>query len=205
VLLRSALSVTGLVFVFALARCEAQAQTSKRKLEAGAQYSTINLSAFDSRESGGGLRLTYNINEYLAVEAEGNLFEFSLGDGPPTDEVLGAQLLVGAKAGWRNRRIGVFAKVRPGVSNFPKLRIPRHLCIFSVPCDGSGRSGNRFSMDTGAVVEIYPSEKIIVRFDVGDTVIRFRNDFFFKSGSVARVNDGFSHNLQLGVGVGFRF
>ena len=204
-LLKNALSVTGLLFVFVLGRCDAQAQTIERKLEVGLHYSSIKLSAFDSREAGGGVRLTYNINDYLAVEAEGNLFEFAIGDGPPTDEVLGAQGLLGAKAGLRNRRIGVFAKLRPGVSNFPKLRIPRHLCILSVPCDGSGRSGNRFSVDTGAVVELYPTEKIIVRFDISDTMIRFRDDSFFKSTSRVSVNDGFSHNLQLGVGVGFRF
>ena len=204
-LLKSALSVTGFVIVLALVRCEAQAQTSERKLEVGLHYSSIKLSAFDSREAGGGVRLSYNINEYLAVEAEGNLFEFSIGDGPPTDEVLAAQGFLGVKAGVRNRRVGVFAKARPGVSNFPKLRIHRHLCVISVPCDGSGRSGNRFTFDTGAVVEIYPTEKIIVRFDIGDTMIRFRNDFFFKSSTINLVKDGVSHNLQLGVGVGFRF
>jgi hypothetical protein len=202
---RVVIAVVGLVLVFAQGGGEVQAQTRERKLEVGLHYSTINLSPFDSRESGGGVRLSYNINEYLAVEAEGNLFEFAIGDGPPTDEVLGAQGVLGVKAGWRNRRVGVFAKVRPGVSNFPTLRVPRHLCILSVACDGSGRSGNRFSVDTGAVVEVYPTEKIILRFDIGDTAIRFRDDFFFKSAALERINDGFSHNFQLSVGVGFRF
>ena len=103
------------------------------------------------------------------------------------------------------RRVGVFAKVRPGVANFPTLRVRRRLCNLLQPCEDAGRSGNRFALDTGAVIELYPTERIIVRLDIGDTMIRFRNDGFFESTTPMRIADGFSHNLQFGVGVGFRF
>ena len=200
--IKHALGVLALFFVFGGA--DLQAQTIEPKLEVGVHYTSIGLGAFDSREAGGGVRLSYNINDYLAVEAEGNIFEFSIGDHP-TDDVLAAQGLLGVKAGVRKGVVGVFAKVRPGVANFPMLRVNRRLCSLLLPCEGSSRSGNRFALDTGAIIEVYPTKKIIVRFDIGDTMIRFRDESFFQSSTTVGIKDGFSHNFQLGVGVGFRF
>ena len=200
--IKKALSVFALVLAFG--RCELQAQTADPKLEVGVHYTAIDLDVFDSRESGGGVRLSYNINKYLAVEAEGNIFDFRIGDHP-TDDFLAVQGLLGVKAGLRKRHLGVFAKVRPGVANFPMLKVHERFCSGLQPCEGSGRSGSRFALDTGAVVELYPTKKIIVRLDIGDTMIRFRDDSFFRSSALVRINDGFSHNFQWGVGVGFRF
>lgn len=202
--IKRALSVAALMMVFYAGRCDVLAQTDPRNFEAGVHYTAISLRAFDSTETGVGVRLSYHVNDYFTLEAEGNLFEFSIGDHP-TDDFLAAEGLLGAKTGWRNRWIGVFAKLRPGVVNFPKLKVHRHLCNLVEPCDGSGRSGNRWAVDTGAVVELYPTQKIIVRIDVGDTMIRFKDDVFFKSSTPVRINDGFSHNFQLTGGVGFRF
>jgi len=191
-----------MLFLF-LGRSDVGAQTLDRKLEVSALYSTINLQAFDSRESGVGVRLAYNINKYLAVEAEGNAFEFSIGDHP-TDEWLAAQGLLGMRAGFRGRRAGLFAKLRPGVVNFPKLRVHQRICFPLQSCEDAGKSGNRLAVDTGVVVEFYPTSKIVVRLDVGDTMIRFKGDVFFQTSSFVRIKDGFSHNLQVGGSVGFR-
>ena len=198
------LTLVAFALVMGFGQCVAQAQTADRKVEMGVHYTSVGLSSYNSREAGGGVRLSYNINDNIAIEAEGNLFEFSIGDHP-TDDVLAAQGLLGAKAGFRNKLVGVFAKLRPGVVNFPTLRVNRRFCNVLLPCEGSSRSGNRFAVDTGAVVELYPTEKIIVRLDIGDTMIRFRDDSFFRSTTRERIKDGFSHNLQFGVGVGFRF
>ena len=203
-LLKKSLSiVVSMLFLF-LGRSDVGAQTLDRKLEVSALYSTINLQAFDSRESGVGVRLAYNINKYLAVEAEGNAFEFSIGDHP-TDEWLAAQGLLGMRAGFRGRRAGLFAKLRPGVVNFPKLRVHQRFCFPMQSCEDAGKSGNRLAVDAGAVVEFYPTSKIVVRLDVGDTMIRFKDDVFFQTSSFVRIKDGFSHNLQVGGSVGFRF
>ena len=50
-----------------------------------------------------------------------------------------------------------------------------------------------FALDYGGVLELYPSRHVALRFDVGDTVIRFGNLGFT------------SHNLQITPGVAFRF
>src|ERR1044071_2885814 len=99
--IKKAFSIAALILLFSLGRCDIQAQTKERKFEVAALYTTVNLRAFDSIESGGGVRLSYNINNYVAVEAEGNIFDFSIGDHP-TDEFLAAQGLVGVKMGLRN-------------------------------------------------------------------------------------------------------
>jgi hypothetical protein len=202
--IKKSFSVVALALLFSVGRCDIQAQTDERKFEVGALYTMINLRAFDSRESGAGVRLAYNINKYLAVEAEGNVFEFAIGDHP-TDDFLAAQGLLGIKAGLRNKLIGVFAKVRPGVANFPELRVRRGFCFPLQGCTRTGRGGNRLAVDAGAVVEVYPTENIIVRIDVGDTMIRFKDDMFFRSPIPERIKDGFSHNVQFGGSIGYRF
>ena len=200
---KTSLSVVALMLFLAFGRSDIQAQTVERKLEVSGLYTTINLQAFDSRESGVGVRLSYNINKYFSVEAEGNAFEFSIGDHP-TDEWLAAQGLLGVRAGFRGRRAGLFAKLRPGVVNFPKLRVHQRFCFPLQSCDDAGKSGNRLAVDAGAVVELYPTNRIVVRVDVGYTMIRFKDDVFFQT-SFVRIKDGFSHNLQVAGSVGFRF
>jgi hypothetical protein len=202
--IKKAFSVVALVLVFALGRSAAQAQIKERKFEVSPLYTTINLRAFDSRESGAGVRLAYNLNNYLAVEAEGNLFDFRIGDHPTNDK-LAAQGLVGIKTGLRNRWAGVFAKLRPGVVNFPELKVRRSFCSLQPICERSGRSGNRLAVDAGAVVELYPTRNIIVRVDVGDTMIRFRDDIDYGFLPPVKIKDGFSHNFQWTGSVGFRF
>ena len=80
--------------------------------------------------------------------------------------------LVGAKSGVRFRRFGVFAKVRPGFLYFSKDPF------------GVGRRGTPFektdwarsldpALDVGGVVEYYTPRGTIVRFDLGDTIVRY--------------------------------
>ena len=204
VLLKKSLSIVVPMLFLSLGRSDIEAQTLERKLEVSALYATINLQAFESRESGVGVRLSYNVNKYIALEAEGNAFEFSIGDYP-TDEWLAAQGLLGIRAGLRGRRVGLFAKLRPGVVNFPKLKVHQRFCLPLQSCQNAGKSGNRLAVDAGAVVEIYPTSRIVVRLDVGDTLIRFKDDVFFQTSSFVRIKDGFSHNVQVAGSVGFRF
>ncbi len=52
------------------------------------------------------------------------------------------------------------------------------------------------AFDLGGVIELYPSRRVVVRVDAGDTIIRFNRN---------GVGDLISHNFQLSTGVGFRF
>ena len=193
-----------LALIFFTGKHATLAQVEQRKFEASLVVTAINLRTFDSVEPGGGIRFSYNINPFIAVEAEGNLFDFRIGDHP-TDDKLGAQGLIGIKAGYRTRRVGVFAKVRPGVVNFPDLRVRQRNCFIGETCLDTGRSGNRLAIDVGGVLEIYPTENLVVRFDVGDTMIRFSGDLITRFPTPVAIPDRISHNAQWSGSVGIRF
>ena len=119
-----------------------RAQTPSRRAEIGVHYSSINLNVFDSTEGGGGIRFSYYLTNYLAVDAEGNIFDPRIGDYP-TDDFLAAQGFVGVKAGIRRKRFGTFAKVRPGVANFPVLRVNRRFCSSRASSSAARPSASR--------------------------------------------------------------
>lgn len=61
----------------------------------------------------------------------------------------------------------------------------------------------------GGVLEFYPSRKIVTRFDLGDTIIRYgeRNALSPDSLSTTLVviPAEIEHNFQFSAGLGFRF
>jgi len=202
----SRLSLLVIGFLISLAAGEAQAQ-DLRRMELSVQYTSLHLSVIDSTEAGLGMRFGVNINDYLALEAEGSYFHrYSLGNDSLEDK---DQWLIGARAGKRTRWAGAFGKLRGGTVGFPSLKIREGLCIFdreTLICRNGPRGGNRFALDAGAVFEFYPTRRVIVRADVGDTMIRFNNDRLLNNrGDRVRVPDGISHNFQFTVGVGYRF
>ena len=191
-------------------------ETDAPKFEIGVQYSSlsVNLPGFRGTENavGVGGRVTYNLTDYFAVEAEGNLF--------PSDALrdyttggAAQQVQAGAKVGKRWRRFGLFAKARPGFISFsqtltPTLRQTGLNAFF----DYERERKTHFSMDVGGVLEFYPSRRVLVRFDAGDTIIRFgEHDEFVGfpvsggSSPIGPVASETTHNFQFTAGVGFRF
>jgi hypothetical protein len=194
----------------------ATAQSDPPKLELGAQFSLMrqaDTGVFGNFASGvpsewdpgfGG-RFSFNVMNQVALEAEMNFFPR---EKDFFDRGRKTQGLFGVKAGLRKERFGVFGKVRPGFMRFGR--------IFS--CSGDdintcGRFGRmEFALDLGGVVEFYPSNRAVLRFDIGDTVIKFRDTnvivpFPEAPGGILRgtVQGRTTHNLQINVGVGIRF
>jgi len=164
-----------------------KAQSGDSKIEAGVQFSVLGGRTgywFDDGTSiGGGVRLTFDLMKSLALEGELNYFPSS-----GFNNVHRFQGQFGVKSGLRFDRFGVFGKVRPGFID-------------------SEYDGARFSLDVGGVLEFYPSRRITVRFDVGDTIVNRREPpILFTDRFFALSRRHFAaHNLQLGAGVGFRF
>lgn len=184
------------------------------KVEIGVQYTSlsVNLPGFGGTENavGVGGRVTYNLTDYFAVEAEGNL----LPSGTQSNYTTGGasqQLQAGVKAGKRWKRFGLFAKARPGFVSFGDTITP-------VPVNSGGlifytfdrERKTHFAMDVGGVMEFYPSRRVLVRFDAGDTIVRFGEHrellptFPFGS-AITNVSSEIKHNFQFTAGVGFRF
>jgi hypothetical protein len=185
---------------------EALPQASDHRLEVGMQYTSMQVSVLDSTESGIGGRFGVKVNRYLTAEGEFNFCpESRLGNSGFEQK---GQGLIGVKSGYSNRRIGLFGKFRPGFVQFPMLKLPAGLCRVAgdtVVCSRTGRTGHRLAFDLGGVAEFYPAPNYVIRVDVGDTMVRFKDDTFFTFPNPTRVKDGFSHNLQVSAGFSFRF
>jgi hypothetical protein len=195
----------------------ARSKSEEPKVEVGAQVSGLAAGRFGGREGvGGGGRVTFNLTKSFALEGELNYFP-SAG----FDNVRRFQGQFGVKSGLRFNRFGVFGKVRPGFINtrqdftvfIPTPCPPGVLCIQSIFPISGVNSGTGFSLDVGGVGELYPSKRIVVRLDVGDTIANRQEPAFFISqpnivtrGIFAIPGSGVTtHNLQLSAGVGFRF
>lgn len=179
------------------------AQSDEKKFEVGGQFVYMRQSSQHGvghkRDLGFGGRFTFNITNAVGLEAEMNFF-------PSDRDALGmgqkAQGLFGVKAGLRRNRFGLFAKLRPGFMRFTR--------VFDCPsdffsCHEAGKM--ELALDAGGVFEFYPSGRITLRVDAGDTIIHFGETAFFDALPVGRVTipGATTHNLQLNAGIGVRF
>ena len=186
----------------------ALAQDQKDKIEIGVQSTSLTVFSpdfpFDETKGGIGGRVTYNFNRSIAAEAEINFF--------PQRQLLlesdgnSIQAQFGVKLGKRFEKFGMFGKVRPGFisagrvfSLIPGAQLP--------PFDVKVERETLFTTDFGGVLELYPSSRMVVRFDAGDTMIRHPARFGLLdfSGPVGLIRPAkFSHNFQFTAGVAFR-
>jgi hypothetical protein len=233
-LTRSLLLLAAIVTVFSLHTQQARAQSDEKNVEVGGHFSLLRVptltanstgivcitipcptTAFshgNETEFGFGSRIGYNVAPYLTLEAEGNFF--------PRDRDLGsgrkAQGLFGAKAGKRLDKAGIFAKARPGFVRLSRgdYRLGTGACVAVFPPPiGCFQPVARtsFAIDLGGVGELYPSKNTIIRFDAGDTIIRFgeRNvaasSLALNSLVVVPVAAETKHNFQASFGFGYRF
>ena len=199
------LCVTG---VLALSGQQALAQSVPRTVELGAQFTTIKISDSEMPNGffrdindtliGGGIRIGYNINRRLAIEAEGNIFR-----RPSTDQGRRSQGLFGVKAGKRSEAIGLFGKARFGFMRFDRT----FAFTGAAPISLDIKNNVYPAIDLGGVLEIYPSRRTIVRFDLGDTIVRYSNRRVkdLQPGGIGNLDTYYGHNLQFGIGAGIRF
>ncbi|MDT4968586.1 MAG: hypothetical protein QOJ64_3323 [Acidobacteriota bacterium] len=199
----------------------AEAQTNElKKFEVGAQYTSLSIrEGFNPRtEPGVGGRFTYNLTDFLALEAEGNFFVQSDFSNAFRTGGRAVEGLAGVKIGKRYKTFGIFGKVRPGLISFSQGAVDYTLidnsANASFPIEVRTRRLTHFAADIGAVLEFYPSRRIVTRIDAGDTIIHFGemtvNSFTLTApGTFApfrfSLPSDTSHNFQFSAGVGFRF
>lgn len=187
------------------------------KYEVAADFSSLTLASRETYPGVGG-RFTYNLNKSVALEAAGYFFPGKCDTCP--GQVTGriTEGLFGVKAGKRFEKWGIFGKARPGFITLSKG-------AFDVIPTGAGgpfpftfnvHSQTNFALDLGGVIEFYPSKKIVVRFDVGDTLIHYPSRTFnFLIPDPANPGGALlapftspartDHSIQFIGGVGFRF
>lgn len=214
----------GTLCVFFAARQQARAQADDPpRFEVGAQFTAIVLEDDGASETkaGAGARFTYNITNFLAAEAQ---VDFHPRDSPSFGDFTGGRALsglFGVKAGKRYERFGVYGKVRPGFVTFGR-GIENYTLVPTPPAQApfvfevESRKSTEFATDVGAVVEFYPTRRIVTRFDIGDTIIKYKDRTVVVPSlgvgtpppitltPVSRPGPT-THNFQFSAGVGFRF
>lgn len=135
------------------------AQADIKRVEVGGLISVLRLGSFyDVTDFGIGGRGAYNVTPELALESEIILFPSDVDD--PFVVMHGGrkiQAFFGPKVGTRSRRIGIFAKARPGFIHFSEGKWrPNSACaaIFPPP-EGCFVGETRFLVDLGGVLELY--------------------------------------------------
>jgi hypothetical protein len=187
-------------------------QSHKDKLEVDVH--TTSLTVFDPdflgdvTHGGIGGRVIYNLNRSFAAEAEVNFFpQRNLFNEAGGNSIQGQ---FGIKAGKRFEKFGIFAKLRPGFLSVGDVFsiVPGPLVNGFPTINTKIERETLFTLDMGGVLEFYPSKRLIVRIDGGDTVIRFprKFDVLFGAQSLAFTErpPNYEHNVQFTAGVGFR-
>jgi hypothetical protein len=189
------------LFLCAATGTHAQSVLDDHRFEVGALYTAIGLEDFET-VSGAGGRVGYNFHKNFALDAEASFFpRTKLGNDQSGQK---AQGFIGIKAGGRTKYAGLFAKARPGAMSIGEITsgFDCNRTSFGSTCRPNHTN---FALDVGAVAELYPSRRSIIRLDVGDTMVHIRRatrDFF---GQTTRTSSDFTHNLQISIGFGYRF
>jgi len=192
-----------------------------KKWEVGVDFSSITFNAGKS-EPGFGGRLTYNLNKHVALEAAGYFFprKCQFCAGQQNGRI--SEGLFGVKAGKRFEKWGIFGKARPGFISFSEGKF-NIVPITVNPPTGVGAFPFQFvtnrlttpAVDLGAVLEFYPTKRIVTRLDFGNTLIHYSpqtTNFLFFDSTIGKTMLGTSTtpaqnrgSFQIMAGVGFRF
>jgi hypothetical protein len=179
-------SVVGLLFLFT-----AVTEAGWAQMEIGLQTTAQRLNPDGEGSASLGARASYDLHfmkMILAPEVEFNYF----GDFPGQGSFQ-AQLLAGARAGFRTERLGFFLKARPGVVHFSGDDFTQ----------ASG-SGTHPAADVGGVFEWFVRPGAALRLDCGETFVHFPHADIVGGSPISRPT-GWYHSLQIGVGVSVRF
>ena len=197
----SAVALTCIVTASALAQ-----SNEDRKLQLGAQLAINDLAELETADLGFGGRLGFNATSFLTFEGELNLFPSDIPDEVP---VTSSRLegLFGVKAGPRFDRFSVFGKVRPGFVRFGEAPEPiACILIFPPPLSCVLAGGQTvFALDLGGGIELYPTDRSLVRFDVSDLMLQYKGPVFNRDREAFTEGGFWGHNLRLAIGAGFRF
>ncbi len=188
------------------------------KVEVGIHVTALNLGDFKlavpdlgGSQRGVGGRVTVNLTDHISIEGELNTFPNNFRISiPQLTQVVRRdltrdrvdQFLFGVKLGGRSEHWGIFAKVRPG---YVRSVLQDQTTGNANPTLNTlFRTSSGFALDWGGVLEFYPSRHTMLRFDLGDTIIRYETKP--QSGAANQTTTKFTNNnLQVSAGFGLRF
>ncbi len=156
-----------------------------------------------STEPGFGGRLGYDLYPHLTLETSLMVFPRSDSSFDIQDGGRIVQWLVGIKSEIRDEKFGYFLRLRPGLQGYS-----RTLDGFSISSSGDFPYSWRahLALDLGGGIEIFTSERTVLRFDVGDTLVFLGSRDIPGPGSTpVRVPGEVLNTLEFTTGFGWRF
>jgi hypothetical protein len=192
-------------FVLLTAAGSAFAQTDDRRGDVSLQVAVRSLSEFDETETGLGARLSYRWNGWLAADGEVNLFPLDVGS--PAFSSSRLEGLAGVRIGPRlGDAIGVFLGLRGGAVRFSEAPGPFPcILIFPPPLVCAISAGDTLpTVQFTAGLELFPSERLVVRVEAGDQLLRYSGPAFTEDREVFD-RSRWSHNFKATASLGLRF
>jgi hypothetical protein len=175
---------------------------AQERFDAAAHVAVARSSEFDANDTGVGGRLSWHPSALIGADAEMTVYpsSFPNANGFSSGRVEG---LFGVTVGPRLARLRPFARVRPGFVAF-RGRTIACILIFPPPLSCELAAGRTvFAVDVGGGAELFPSSRTVLRFDLGDRVLKYPGPSFHKGRATA---DAFySHDFRLSAGAGVRF
>lgn len=160
---------------------------------------------FELRADGGiGTWVSWNVNRHFSWDT--SAIYFSRDDRTADSQDGGKSVLAvsGVKAGIRSERMGIFAKARSGAIVFSRTEDSES----DTPA-GPIFTDSKFAspaLDTGAVLEIYPTRRFVVRMDAGDTTLFYRaHPEMFQGQPSFHVPAQNQATVLMTLGLGWRF
>ena len=161
-------------------------------LQVGGHYSALALEYPDQTRSGVGAFFVYSPRDWVGLDVATTIF---------TSEDLGGaawQVLAGPRLGGSVGGLGLYGRLRPGFIHFSdRFYAPDVICIAIFPPPESCLAGaTNVALDLGGTVQVSPTPRTVLRFDLGDTLIRY-----------ARGGDGaaWRHGVQFTAAFGVAF
>jgi hypothetical protein len=143
-----------------------------RRLEAGAQYALWNRSHAEFEmmdDSGVGVWGSFYLNRHVALDGACTRFWERRFLIEPQQGGNSLSTLFGAKVGITHERFGAYAKVRPGFVRFADAMRDQQAFVAT----RHGQPATQFAIDVGGVLEFYPKQHLVMRFDLSDLTIHY--------------------------------
>jgi hypothetical protein len=203
------LLVLGLVM--AIHRSAQAQQITRLELGAGYYGQTATKNAGTSEASPNGYagpfaRLSVNLNRSIALEASG----FDSANLAQSDNKVGghqALILAGVKAGIRRQHFGVFGRLDAGAASYSRALefiYVQNGQILNVP--PTYYRETHFALEPGASIEVYPTQRWILRADVDENLnAEFRTVNFLSQNVYQSLGGVVPHHLGIALSLERRF
>jgi len=193
------------VMAFLAAPLAAVAQSGEPRFQLGVQFVGASSGEFNRTALGVSGGVAWHPVPLLGLEANLGIYP---GDSTSITALSTSQVegLLGITIGPRLGRVRPFAKVRPGFVAFRASREPMAcVLIYPPPLSCTLASGETVAaVDLGGGIEVFPTRRTFLRFDIGDRMLRYSGPTFDLGGTV-RNAAFFSHDFRVAVGGGWRF